>query len=175
MGLPLGPTFANIFMCFYEQIWLDKCPTLFKPLFYRRYVDDSFLLFRDESHVSQFLNYLNSQHPNIKFTHEIEEDRKLSFLDVCVSRGTSFQTSVYRKSTFTGLGSSFFSFCTLRFKLSAIQTLIHRAYRVCSNFHSLHIEFNYLKDFFTNNGFPSFLVERYIRRFLDRRYNPYRR
>ena len=29
MGSPLGPTFANIFLCFYEQIWLENCPVEF--------------------------------------------------------------------------------------------------------------------------------------------------
>ena len=51
MGLPLGPTFANIFMAFMETKWLDDCPLEFKPVYYRRYVDDSFLLFNDISHV----------------------------------------------------------------------------------------------------------------------------
>ena len=51
MGSPLGPTLANIFLCHWEEIWLEKCPLQFRPLFYRRYVDDTFLLFRSESHV----------------------------------------------------------------------------------------------------------------------------
>ena len=46
MGSPLGATLANIFLCFYEQIWLENCPVEFKPVVYRRYVDDTFLLFR---------------------------------------------------------------------------------------------------------------------------------
>ena len=33
MGLPLGPTFANIFMCFNELIWISHCPASFKPIF----------------------------------------------------------------------------------------------------------------------------------------------
>ena len=49
MGLPLGPTFANIFMCYHEKLWLRECPDHFKPVFYTRYVDDTFVLFRDES------------------------------------------------------------------------------------------------------------------------------
>ena len=32
MGLPLGPSFANIFMCFYEKFWLHDCPYDFKPI-----------------------------------------------------------------------------------------------------------------------------------------------
>ena len=44
MGLPLGPTLANAFLCHYEKLWLDNCPSDFKPLVYRRYVDDIFVL-----------------------------------------------------------------------------------------------------------------------------------
>jgi hypothetical protein len=38
MGLPLGRTFANIFMCFHEATWLANCPLDSKPIFYNRYV-----------------------------------------------------------------------------------------------------------------------------------------
>ena len=36
MGLPLGPTMANVFLSFYEIKWLEQCPKEFKPVFYRR-------------------------------------------------------------------------------------------------------------------------------------------
>ena len=42
MGSPLGPTLANAFLCHYEKIWLNECPSQFKPVVYRRYVDDIF-------------------------------------------------------------------------------------------------------------------------------------
>ena len=45
MGSPLRPSFANIFLCFHETLWLQNCPSDFKPALYRRYVDDTFLLF----------------------------------------------------------------------------------------------------------------------------------
>ena len=79
MGSPLGPTLANAFLCFYEKLWLSDCPPAFKPLFYRRYVDDCFLLFKDQSHVGRFLEYLNLKHPNIKFTVETENNNAISF------------------------------------------------------------------------------------------------
>ena len=68
IGNPLGPTFANLFLCHHEKNWLDKCPLHFKPKFFRRYVDDTFILFSDPSHNPSFLNYLNSQHSNINLT-----------------------------------------------------------------------------------------------------------
>jgi len=44
MGLPHSPTYANIFMCHHEQKWLTDCPSNFKPVFYRRYIDDTFFI-----------------------------------------------------------------------------------------------------------------------------------
>ena len=54
MGYPLGPTLANFFLCYHEKIWLQNCPSEFKPVIYRRYVDDKFLLFRSNHHIEKF-------------------------------------------------------------------------------------------------------------------------
>ena len=71
MDFPLGPTLANFFMCHFENTWLENCPANFKPIVYRRLVDDTFLHFRTKNHVEKFKNYLKKQHKDIKFTPEI--------------------------------------------------------------------------------------------------------
>ena len=173
MGLPLGPTFANIFLCYHETTWLRDCPESFKPILYKRYVDDTFLLFRKPEHSQLFLDYLNSKHPNITFTMELEMDGKISFLDLNIERtNDSFVTSVYRKPTFTGLGISFFSNCSFKFKLNSVATLISRAYKLSSNYVSLHMEFEFLRTFFANNGFPRQLINSQINKFLNKTYIP---
>ena len=58
MGSPLGATLANAFLCFHEQVWLKKCPDQFKPVYYKRYADDIFVLFRSPDHLEKFKNYL---------------------------------------------------------------------------------------------------------------------
>ena len=84
-----------------------------------------FVLFDDEMKAHDFLTYLNSKHPNIKFTIEIENDNSLPFLDVRIDKTTNvFQTSIYRKSTFTGLGLNFHSFTPFIYKLNSIKTII---------------------------------------------------
>ena len=104
MGLPLGPTMANVFLSFYEVKWLEQCPKEFKPAFYRRYVDDIFVLFESAEHLSKFRDYFNTRHPNMSFSFEQEKNGKLSFLDVEVSREKGkFVTTVYRKPTFSGV------------------------------------------------------------------------
>ena len=54
MVLPLSPFLANIFMPFHEQKWLTDCPPEFAPIFYGRCVDDTFVVFKQESHAHLF-------------------------------------------------------------------------------------------------------------------------
>ena len=105
MGSPLGPTLANIFMCHLESIIFSNCPTQFKPVFYRRFVDDTFALFNDRDQAKLFLDYINSVHPNIKFTCESEHNHSLNFLDLTIRKlNNSFSTSIYnRKPTVLSL------------------------------------------------------------------------
>ena len=67
MGSPLGPTIANVFLSFDEMKWLEQCPNESKSVFYRRYVDDIFVLFESAEHLSKFHAYLNTSHPNMSF------------------------------------------------------------------------------------------------------------
>ena len=60
MRSPLGSTIVNVFLSFYEIKWLEQCPKQFKPTFYRRYVDDTFVLFESAEHLSKFRNYSNT-------------------------------------------------------------------------------------------------------------------
>ena len=86
MGSPLVPTMANIFLLFYEMKWLEQCPNEFKPVFYRRYVHDIFVLFESAEHLSKFHPYLNTCHTNMSFLFEQEINDKLSLLDVEASQ-----------------------------------------------------------------------------------------
>ena len=77
----------------------------------------------------------------------------------------------FRKNTFSGLGTSYFSHCCKKFKLGAITTLLHRAYNVCSSYSFMHVEFCFLRNFFSANGFPSSVVDNKICSFLDNKYS----
>ena len=124
MGSPLGPTLANVFLSHFENIWLENCPAHFKPIIYRRFVDDTFLRFRTKDHVEKFKN-LHKQHKNIKFTSEIEENGSLSFLDITITReNKKFVTSVYRKPTFSSVFTNFESFIPEMHKRGLIETLL---------------------------------------------------
>ena len=56
MGSPLSTTLANIFLCYQERMWIDECPVSFKPHFYRRYMDDTFIVFDNSDQADNFFN-----------------------------------------------------------------------------------------------------------------------
>ena len=135
MGSPLGPTLANAFLCFHEQIWLNECPDEFKPVYYRRYVDDIFVLFRSPDHLEKFKNYLNSKQRNIRFTCEKEHNNSVPFLDVLITRTRNgFKTSMYQKPLFSGVYSNFNSFISYEYKVGFIFALLIRMFRIFQDF-----------------------------------------
>ena len=171
-GAPMGgcvsPTLANFFLGHFEKLWLESCPEHFRPIYYRRYVDDTFLLFKDPNHVTLFHNYVNSQHPNICFTYEIEKNGQLPFLDTIVTKlDFTFETGLYRKPTFTGLGMKFDSSLPKTYKLNLIDCFLDRAHKLCSTMTLFYSEIENLKKFFFQNGFPIKLVEGKIRKKLS--------
>ena len=56
-----------------------KSPSESRPAFYRRYVDDIFVLFKSTDHLKKFRNYFNICQPNMSFSFEEEENGKMSF------------------------------------------------------------------------------------------------
>ena len=140
MGSPLGPTLANVSMCHFENSWLENCPSRFTAIVYKWFVDDPFLLFRSKYHVEKFRNYLNKQHKNKKFTSETEENDLLSFLDIKICHeNNKFVTSVYCKPTLSGVFTNFQSFIPDIYKSGLIETLVHRSFRLSSNYENFHL------------------------------------
>ena len=152
---------------FYEKSWLADCPSNFKPLFYRRYVDDCFLIFQSRDHVLPFLSYLNSKYSNIQFTHELENNSSLPFLDVNVMRSNgSFTTSVHHKCTSIGLFTNFDSFIPMMNKKGLLFSLISRYFNICFSYISFQSEMENFKKTFSSNGYPKALIDSCIRHFL---------
>ena len=168
MGCPLGPLFVNIFLSFHEKSWLHNCPASFKPLVYRRYVDDCFLLFRFLGHVPLF--------PNIFFSSKLEKDGGLPFLDIEITSSNGrFSTSVYCKPTFTDLFTNFtnfYSFVPLAYKRSLVCCLLHRIFHLCSSYENFHAQLEVVRKLFNLNDFPTHMFNQLVRHFLNNLSNP---
>ena len=170
MGSPLGPSLANAFLCFHEQVWLNDCLEHFKRVYYRRCVDDIFALFRSPDHLEKFTNYLNSKHKDIKFTYGKESNNSLPFLDILISRSENgFKTSVYHKPTFSGVYSNFNSFIYDEYKIGLVFTMLFRTFLIVSDFSRFYTEVIHLKEILRKNAFPIKLVDSCIKNFLNKK------
>ena len=167
MGSPLAPVLANLFMGHHEKLWLENIQGS-EMLFYRRFVDDTFCSFHSEHDAIVFFDYINSRHPNIRFTVEKEAHHKLPFLDVLVDNNDplSFLTRVYRKKTFTGLLTNYFSFTSYSYKVGLIRTLTDRAYKINNTWLGLHEDITKLMEILKKNLFPAHLIERVVNRYI---------
>ena len=163
MCSPLGLTLANLFMSYHEDIWLRNCPQNFKPAYYWWYINDIIVPFRDKYHLALFKDYLNSQHQNIKFTSEEEENDTLPFLDVFIKRDNgSFTTLLYRKQTFSIIYTNFNSFLAKSYKLGLVFMLLHRSYIICSSYNDFHLEIHKLEDILLKNAYPLLLINAFV-------------
>ena len=106
-----------LFCVNFEKKWLSECPVEFLPNVYKRYVDDIFVTINSYSQLLKFVDYMNHQHRNTKFTFEVEKNYNFSFLDVKICRESNKSaTSVFRKPTFSGVFTNFNSFIPISYK-----------------------------------------------------------
>ena len=153
----------------FESNWFRDCPNDFKPVFYRRYVDDIFALFSSPDHADKFNEYLSSKHPNLNFSIEKEKDSCLPFLDVNIFReNEKFATNVYRKKTFSRVYTNFKSFIPGTYKIGLIKSLLFRCFSSCSDFIKFHHEIDKLKSTLYKNSYPRDLIDKCIKEFLDK-------
>ena len=107
--------------------------------------------------IDMILHELNSYHPNIKFTYELESYNKLAFLDVSARRtnDNKVETSVYRKATCTNIYINWYSHAPTNWKIGNLRNLIKRAKSISSSELLLRNEVSYLRHIFTEyNDFP---------------------
>ena len=169
MGSPLGPLFANFFLGYLEKTIFSE-NLEFLPLFYIRYVDDTFLLFSCDSHVEKFLSKLNNFHPAIDFTCEYSVDKSIPFIGVDVTMtADGFTTSVYHKTCDKGLFVHRKSFCDEKYKRNLMPMLCHRAFALSSSWTGFHREVERSITCLRRLGYDPGLLSKQIRNFLDQK------
>ena len=167
MGLPLAPLLANWFVSKIERgILSDKKHDRYKPVFYRRYVDDIFAIFNNPADRDSFLDALNSAHPNLSFTMETTSDA-LPFLDVEVSiKDGYYNTRVYRKPTNTGVVLNFESMAPLKWKKALVMGMLNRAYKLTSSLTYFQAEVENIKSSLRKNRYPDRFVNQICDHFI---------
>ena len=167
MGSPLGPTLANFVLAHIESKIFAEHKNYY-PKLYCRYVDDIFAVFDKQDAILEFLNLLNSQHPNLKFTKE-QSVTSLPFLDVkvTINNAGEIETSVWRKSSNTGLMLNFSASCPKFWKTGLISCLLHRAKIICSSQTVFNKEVTKLKRLFFANHYPAWFFDAVLTNFKN--------
>ena len=173
MEYPLSPILAGIFLSHHEENWLNKCSIEFKPSFYRRYVDDIFVLFESSESAVSLREYMSSKHQNMNFTVEHKNDGSRSFLDVKIwRRNGKFITSNYRNPTFSGVFIIYENFISTYQKRALLHTLLQRSFSICCDFKTFCFEIDHLKNILVINNYPLNFIDSCIKSFLNKLYTP---
>ena len=135
-----------------------------------RYVDDTFTVIK-ENKIDNIISALNSFHSNIKFTHEIETDKCISFLDIKIIKNSDgfLSREVFRKDTDTNIYLHWKSFAPDIWKIGTLKGLFRRAFLICSEDKYLQKELKHLKFVFTKiNKYPQNVVEKTLKEVRDK-------
>ena len=98
MEFPIGAVLAGIFMVDLERTLMPELEKFMKSL--KRYVNDTIICIKPDFIKPNVIDILNRFHQNIKFTYEVEYNRKISFLVVLLMRcNGKLETTVLRKET----------------------------------------------------------------------------
>ena len=98
MGTKVAPAYANTFMGWFEENHVYTYHT--QPLLWKRFIDDIFVIWPySQGQLDEFVTYLNSRMPSIKFEAETSTTH-VHFLDVTVQiQGDRVETTLYTKPT----------------------------------------------------------------------------
>ena len=99
MGIKCGPSYANIFMGWFEETFMFP---LLKNLrnFHLHFKDDTFLIWNGtKTEFDNFLKKINEYHPIIKFEYEVSQT-EINFFDTTVIKvDNKLRIKVYAKPT----------------------------------------------------------------------------
>ena len=121
------------------------------------------------------LTNLENIHSQNQFTKELEMRNSLTFLDVFIEKtNNGIKTSTYHKPTKTSLLTKYTSFSPLYYKRNLVNNLLQRSYSICNSYTAIDSEFQSIKDTLLENQYPLNFIDKCIREFFNRKFNPKR-
>jgi hypothetical protein len=175
MGSPLSSILSEIYLNSFENNHIFTNNKLAsKIVFYKRYVDDTFVIFNGNSRQIQLLNnHLNSISPSLQFTLETEQDRSINFLDLTIIKNNnSLSFRIYRKPTTTDHTIHATSNHPQSHKMAAYHSFVNRLLKVPMSPEDYNNEYTILKFIAVNNGYPSNIIDKIMKKQKQNRPTP---
>ena len=129
---------------------------------YRRYVDDILIIFNEseEEERNKMMEKFNNHHPNLAFTNEYEENNRINFLDLTLSREKDhLEFDIYRKPTQTNTTINNKSVHPNSHKTAAFRSMLYRVYKIPLNEEKRKKEIETIKTIAKNNGFQTRIID----------------
>ena len=166
MGSPISPLLADIVMDDLETYCLRSLKENHdvNPLFYFRYVDDMIMCINKKP-IDLVLENFNTYNKKLQFSYELEQDKKINFLDITLIRyNNTIITDWFNKPTSSGRLINFRSNHPKQQKISIVYNLVDRAISLSNKqFHkkNLNIVIQTLQD-------NIIIIINYLRKFICR-------
>ncbi|XP_069584215.1 uncharacterized protein [Ranitomeya imitator] len=160
MGAKCAPTYANIFLGWWEEVFVY--PSLAYQHHVRnwhRYIDDLFFIWSGSREgCTDFIHSLNSNPHNIFLTHSISNS-STSFLDLRIFvQGNKLVTDLFRKPTATNALLEFNSFHPWHTKVGVPTGQFLRIRRNCTRDQDFLMQARDLTDRFRQRSYPKRVV-----------------
>ena len=110
-----------------------------------------------------FLDFLNKQHPYIKFTYESNVNNFLQFLDVHISNSNKVRCS--ERKFLQAVWQLFFTYTAENYEIGLIK-LLYRAFAINNYWYGFHPETVRIKKILQQYSFPTHIVDQNIKIFL---------
>ena len=160
MVSPMAPSYANLFMGELEQHMLQNAPGGLIPLEWIRFIDDIFAIWpHGTDRLVEFLTYINTSHPTIKFEYEYSH-KSVHFLDtrIYINESNLLESDLYIKPTDRTLLLHHDSFHPNSCKTSIIHSQALRYRRLITNNDTLHKHLDNLRIILITRGYSQHTI-----------------
>ncbi|XP_072420898.1 uncharacterized protein [Chiloscyllium punctatum] len=164
MGTHMGPSYACLFVGYVEQL-IFRNYTGTTPHLFLRYIDDCIgATSCSREKVEQFVNFINTFHPELKFNWTIS-DTSLPFLDLSISiNDDQLDTDIFYKPTDSHSYLDYTSSHPTSCKNAIPYSQFLRLHRICSQEDQFHHTTHQMASFFRDRNFPSHMVKDALQR-----------
>ena len=162
---PMAPSISCLFMGWLEEQMLANSPVPINPKFWKRYIDDIFLLWTgSDTQWDTYFDYLNSFHNTIKFTTNLSSS-ELPFLDISIKLLDGYLvTDLYTKSTDAHAYLHFSSCHPHHCKHNIPYSQMLRLRRICSRDEDFRLRSSELSKYLLDRGYKKSIIDQAFQR-----------
>ena len=160
MGSPISNTIAEIYLQFFEELFIKHWMEGGDILYCKRYVDDILIIF-DQNKINEnsVMNHMNDIHKHLAFKITEEENNNINYLELSIPRhNNNLRLGIYRKPAQTDVTIHFTSSHPFEQKLAAFIFYVNRMLTLPITEQAKQQEWNTIFIIATNNRFPLHII-----------------